>query len=208
MTIRTHGFVKGHISTDLLNTLKLHAVEDRDIYTYQEGKLTLEFLLEYILRDGDTLIIDKIIDLGNSTQEMRNNWQHLVVNNVGLVVSSNHTLGTVGKTSVDIYAISKLLFDMDYNSLDLFCSNLLDMNYTLQSATTMPTQSQETKKELNCKVTVPSGRPSIKYPANWIQVHSRWIDGDITARNAMELLNLKRSTFYKLSREYRSSEVG
>jgi len=42
------------------------------------------------------------------------------------------------------------------------------------------------------------GRPKIQKPENWDIVISDWKDGKITAKTAMNLLGLKRSTFYQL----------
>jgi DNA invertase Pin-like site-specific DNA recombinase len=40
------------------------------------------------------------------------------------------------------------------------------------------------------------GRPKTAYPENWQTVHTDWKAGKITAAAAMELLGLKRNTFY------------
>ena len=45
------------------------------------------------------------------------------------------------------------------------------------------------------------GRPKIQLPANWNEVITRWKNGEITARKAMKLTGIKRSTFYKLIKE-------
>ena len=42
------------------------------------------------------------------------------------------------------------------------------------------------------------GRPKIKVPDDWENVYKKWKVGEITAKRAMELLNLKKSSFYKL----------
>jgi len=42
------------------------------------------------------------------------------------------------------------------------------------------------------------GRPPLQRPENWNEVYAQWQDGKITARKAMELTGLKRSSFYKL----------
>lgn len=45
------------------------------------------------------------------------------------------------------------------------------------------------------------GRQEIKKPDNWDEVYPRWKNRELTANKAMELLGLKRNTFYKLVRE-------
>lgn len=42
------------------------------------------------------------------------------------------------------------------------------------------------------------GRPRMEIPDNWDMVYSQWKEGEITSKRAMELLNVKRSSFYKL----------
>ena len=46
------------------------------------------------------------------------------------------------------------------------------------------------------------GRPKAEYPKNFELYYTKWKNGDITAVKAMELLGLKRTTFYKLVKEY------
>ena len=45
------------------------------------------------------------------------------------------------------------------------------------------------------------GRPRIQKPKNWDEVICRWKAGEITAVEAMGILNLKKSTFYRFVRE-------
>ena len=42
------------------------------------------------------------------------------------------------------------------------------------------------------------GRPKVEKPENWNDVICQWLNKDITAKQAMELLELKKSTFYAL----------
>lgn len=49
------------------------------------------------------------------------------------------------------------------------------------------------------------GRKKIKFPIEWESIYSKWKNREITANKAMEILNLKRTTFYKLIKEYEES---
>ena len=40
------------------------------------------------------------------------------------------------------------------------------------------------------------GRPAISTPENWQQVYASWKGGEITAKTAMGLTHLKRTSFY------------
>ncbi|MDU6036937.1 MAG: recombinase family protein [Clostridium butyricum] len=48
------------------------------------------------------------------------------------------------------------------------------------------------------------GRKPIDYPENWNEVYYRWKEKKITAKEAMDILGLKRNTFYKLLNKYNS----
>ncbi|NFG59698.1 recombinase family protein [Clostridium botulinum] len=46
------------------------------------------------------------------------------------------------------------------------------------------------------------GRKEIDYPDNWDEIYPKWKNRELTGTKAMELLGLKRNTFYKLVKEY------
>lgn len=50
------------------------------------------------------------------------------------------------------------------------------------------------------------GRKEIGYPENWSEVYSKWKSRELTGTKAMELLELKRNTFYKLVKEYENKQ--
>ena len=46
------------------------------------------------------------------------------------------------------------------------------------------------------------GRPAAQFPDGWEQTYTAWKDGQITATAAMDSLGMKRTTFYKLAKQY------
>ncbi len=46
------------------------------------------------------------------------------------------------------------------------------------------------------------GRPPLKLPDNFGEVYCRWRKGEITARRAMEILEMSRSNYYRKVKEY------
>lgn len=50
------------------------------------------------------------------------------------------------------------------------------------------------------------GRKEIGYPENWSEVYSKWKSRELTGTKAMELLELKRNTFYKLVKDYENKQ--
>ena len=51
------------------------------------------------------------------------------------------------------------------------------------------------------------GRPEITMPEKFPAVYANWQEGKITAVYAMEILGLKRSTFYRLAQEYKKRNM-
>lgn len=47
----------------------------------------------------------------------------------------------------------------------------------------------------------PFGRPKINKPENYDEIMKKWVSGDLTSRDAMDLLGLKRNTFHNMARE-------
>lgn len=46
------------------------------------------------------------------------------------------------------------------------------------------------------------GRKRIDFPKDWEEIYKKYKTREITGNKAMEILNLKRTTFYKLKKEY------
>lgn len=61
-------------------------------------------------------------------------------------------------------------------------------------------------KRISAKTGNPTGRPTAEYPDNWSTVYEQWRADSITAAKAMQLLGLKRTTFYKLVKRYESND--
>lgn len=52
------------------------------------------------------------------------------------------------------------------------------------------------------------GRKAIKYPDNWEEVYNLMLTKKISSKEAMEKLNLKSTTFYKLKKQYEDKIFG
>ena len=50
------------------------------------------------------------------------------------------------------------------------------------------------------------GRKKIGFPEGWEDTYRQWKNREITGTKAMEILNLKRNTFYKLIKEYENKQ--
>jgi len=52
------------------------------------------------------------------------------------------------------------------------------------------------------------GRKQIEYPENWNEVYSKWKQRNISSKQAMLELGLKKNTFYVLIKEYEEDKQG
>lgn len=111
-------------------------------------------------------------------------------------------------------------------SLDRLSRNKLDIKSELEyykqngirvKVIDMPTtminlEGQETRKKQAEGITAARkrgqhlGRQEIDFPTNWFEVYIRWKKKEIRANTAMEILNLKRTTFYKLVNKYEQED--
>lgn len=83
-------------------------------------------------------------------------------------------------------------YDLDFNETPFY------VNSNKKEETPPP---QETTAKTSSK------RKRITFPENWSEVYPRWKNKEITAKAAMELLGLKQSTFYRLSKEYAEKSI-
>ena len=178
-----------------ITALKEYGVEERDIITdKQSGKdfnrEGYQSLKNTLLRDGDTLVIKELDRLGRDMQQIKEEWHQLQENGINIVVIDNPILNTEGKTDLEKTLISNIVFEL--------------LSYMAEKERAKIRQRQregiEALKNKNGGKGI--GRPRAEYPQMWEWYYTQWKNGEITAVKAMELLELKKNTFYKLVKEY------
>lgn len=143
-----------------------------------------------LLRAGDLLVITSLDRLGRNYSEIRQQWEYIT-----------HTL------NVDIRVLDMPLLDTSNTGENLDKRFIADLVLQILSYTAEKERAhiKERQKEgiaaarLNGKYL---GRPKAEFPTEWEKVYNEWKQGNITANRAMEILNLKRTTFYKLVKDY------
>lgn len=151
----------------------------------REGYLTLK---NNLLRDGDTLIIKELDRLGRDMNMIKIEWQELQKKGVSIIVIDTPILNTVGKSDLEKTLISNIVFEL--------------LSYMAEKERVKIKQRQ-TEGIAAAKLKGKKfGRPGVEYPANWKETYDDWKSGKITAVKAMELTELKKTSFYKLVKEY------
>lgn len=140
-------------------------------------------LLEFV-REGDTVFIKDFSRLARSTKNLLDIVEQLESKKVKLI-SLKENLDTSTSTG-------KLMLTMIGAIYEFERFNLLERQR----------EGIEIAKEKGKY----KGRKKVEYPNNWVEIYKRWKNREVTGSKAMEQLGLKRTTFYKLIKEYENDE--
>ncbi|MEO2507274.1 recombinase family protein [Clostridium paraputrificum] len=168
-------------------------IQERDIITdkqsgkdfNREGYQTLK---NSLLRSGDTLIIKELDRLGRDMTMIKEEWQSLERKGISIVVIDTPILNIVGKSDLEKTLISNIVFE-----LLSYMAEKERLKIKQRQAEGIAAAKSKGKK---------FGRPTISYPDNWEEVYTKLKDGKITAVKAMELTSMKKTSFYKLIKQY------
>ncbi|WP_394877800.1 recombinase family protein [Clostridium paraputrificum] len=168
-------------------------IQERDIITdkqsgkdfNREGYQTLK---NSLLRSGDTLIVKELDRLGRDMTMIKEEWQFLERKGISIVVIDTPILNTVGKSDLEKTLISNIVFE-----LLSYMAEKERLKIKQRQAEGIAAAKSKGKK---------FGRPTISYPDNWEEVYTKLKDGKITAVKAMELTSMKKTSFYKLIKQY------
>lgn len=163
---------------------------ERDIITDKESGKDLDrkgyqALKNAMLRRGDTLVIKSLDRLSRSKADIKNELQYFKDSGIRLKVLDLPT------TLMEYPDGQEWVFDMVNNILIEVLGAIAE-----QERVTIHQRQAEGIAAAKAKGKH-LGRPKAVKPDNWNEVITRWESGTITARKAMELTGLKRSTFYK-----------
>jgi DNA invertase Pin-like site-specific DNA recombinase len=149
-------------------------------------------LLKKVITKGDNIIVPSIDRFGRNYLEGRKEFTGLV------------------SRGIRVYVLNRPMLEQMYNlddNMSKFMINFL-VDWELMSAEeelnrikVRQREGIEVAKAKNKHL----GRPKVTYPVNWGDIYTLWDKGNITAVKAMELLGLKRGTFYKLVKDYKNT---
>lgn len=145
-----------------------------------------------LLHENDLLIICSLDRLGRNYTEIKQQWEYIT-----------NTL----KANIKVLDMPLLDTSTAANNLDgRFIADLVlqILSYTAEK------ERENIKKRQRQGIDTAKangkhlGRPQAQYPDNWEPIYNNWKSGAITATAAMEQLTMKRTTFYKLVKQYES----
>lgn len=150
---------------------------------------------------GDTLIIKSLDRLSRNKDDAKKELQYF--SSIGVRVK----ILDLPTTMAEIPEGQEWVLDMINNILiEVLASSAENERLTIRSRqaegiAAMPVDEKSGKK-ISRKTGRCIGRPPIQFPDNFGEYYSKWKQKEITATAAMEQLNLKPNSFYKLVHRY------
>lgn len=162
--------------------LKKHNIDkyfNEKVSAKDTNRPVLKSMLEFA-REGDTIYIHSFDRLARSTKDLLDIVEQL--QSKGITLVSN-------KENIDTNtATGKLMLTM-IGAINAFeRENMLE-----RQREGIAVAVQEGKYK---------GRKAIEYPANWNEIYIKYKTRELTGAKAIEWLDLKRTTFYKLIKQY------
>lgn len=152
-----------------------------------------QLLKNDILRSGDTLVIKELDRLGRNKEMIKEELSYYKQEGIRVKVLN------VPTTLMDIPEGQEWIIDMINNIL------IEVLGAVAQNERQKIKERQAEGIAAAKKKGKSFGRPKAEYPIMFEEYYKKWKDGEITATKCMELLQLKRTTFYKLVKEYESN---
>ena len=199
---KVYGYAR--VSTTEQNTdrqidaLIKNGVDERDIIIdkasgkdlHRTGYVSLK---NQLLREGDTLIIKSLDRLSRNKADIKAELEYFRGKGIRLKIIDLPT------TMIDLPDGQEWVIEMVNNILMEVLSSIAE-----QERLTIR-QRQREGIEAAKKKGKHLGRPAAVKPDNWTDVYGRWKNNEITGKQAMKELGMKKTTFYKLAKESTAS---
>ena len=140
--------------------------------------------LKNIMREGDTLVVKSLDRLGRNYEQMKEEWKDLSDRGIKIRVLDTPMLDT---SKYDDELMGKFVSDIVLKVL----------SFVAENERKNIKQRQKEGIAIAKAKGVKFGRPTIPYPDSFKSIINEWIEGKITAVEAMNQLDMKKTTFYK-----------
>lgn len=197
MDFRKFGYVrvssKDQNEERQMETMREKGIEERDIFVDKQSGKNFEReqyqLLKRVLRKGDVLYIHSLDRFGRNKEQILEEWNDITKN-----------------IQADIVVLDMPLLDTTQYK-DSLGSLITDL--VLQILSWMAQEERErirTRQREGIDLALQNGamfgRPKSAITEEFVQIYNRWKVGEMTAVKAMQKIGLKKTTFYKLVKEY------
>jgi DNA invertase Pin-like site-specific DNA recombinase len=176
-----------------LEAMKEKGIDERDIFMDKQSgkdfKRVQYQLLKRILRKGDVLYIHSLDRFGRNKEEILQEWNDITKN-----------------IQSDIVVLDMPLLDTTQfkDSLGTFIADLVlqILSWMAEDERNRIRKRQREGIDVAMKNGIAFGRPKSIITKEFKQAYHRWKTGEMTAVKAMKEIAVKKTTFYKLVKEY------
>lgn len=140
------------------------------------------------LREGDILIIKELDRLGRNMEQIKREWVEIQEIGADIIVIDTPILNTNNKTDLEKRLISNIVFEL--------------LSYMAEKERLKIKQRQREGIDIAKQKGKHLGRPKNTLPIQWDEVYAKWTAKEITAVEAMRILDMKKSAFYRAVKEY------
>ena len=146
--------------------------------------------LKDALRKGDTLVVHEFDRLGRNKKLTLKELQYFKDNGIRLVALNLPTTQLDTTDNVMLETINNIVIEL----------------YTMMAQQEIETREKRQREGIDIALAngVKFGRREIEYPKNWDSVMALVESKQISNIDAMQMLGLKKTTYYKLLKEYRN----
>lgn len=146
--------------------------------------------LKEVLRKGDTLVVHEFDRLGRNKKLTLKELQYFKDNGIRLVALNLPTTQVNYEDNLMMETINNIVIEL----------------YTMMAQQEIETREKRQREGIKIAIEngVKFGRKEIEYPKNWNSVMELLNNNDINNIEAMKILGLKKTTYYKLLKEYRN----
>jgi DNA invertase Pin-like site-specific DNA recombinase len=200
METKTFGYVRVSTQeqneTRQLDKMRALGISDRDIFTDKASGKNFDrpqyVALKSSLRKGDLVYIDALDRLGRNYDAIIAEWKEITrVIGADLIVLENESLFNSRKFR-DMGDVGKVMEDQFLSLFSYIAEQERNKILTRQAEGIKVAKAQG--KHL--------GRPKAEYTEAFKVAYTSWKAGEISAVEAMTRANVKKTTFYKLVKEY------
>ena len=177
-----------------IKTLMEMGIEERNIYVEKKSghnfnREVYDMLVNHIMRKGDRLTVTELKRFGRNYAEIYREWHHITKElQMDIRVADMKILDT----SLHKDLLGQVITDVVLALLSYVAEGDWEERHELQR------QGIEVAKEAGKHL----GRPRTEFPENWEECYNRWRSREITAREAMRLMGLKKDSFYRLVKKH------
>ncbi|MBM7650991.1 recombinase family protein [Neobacillus cucumis] len=180
-----------------METMRKEGIEERDIFIDKASGKNFERtqyqLLKQMVRERDTVVFDSITRMGRNMDNTMKEYKWFVENGVQLrfikepMINTSNELDDVMKRAIQTIILTPLT---------AFAEKEREEIKTRQAEGIAVAKAQG--KHL--------GRPNTKITQEFEQAYQQWKENEITAVEAMKKVNVPRSTFYRIVKEYEETQ--